>query len=104
KEIHRFAEANNIPVVHFKKGESKEAEARPLIEAAAKEGGDGKVVLIGIAQEKASVASVWRSWPSVRRGHAIRTWSGAARWPSSTTPTSTSGIRSGGRRSSRPTP
>ena len=52
---------NGIPVVHFKKGESKEAEARPLIEAAAAAGGEGKVVLIGIAQEK---ASVWRSWPA----------------------------------------
>ncbi len=61
KEIHRFAETNGVPVVHFKKGESKEAEARPLIDAAAAEGGDGKVVLIGIAQEK---ASVWRSWPA----------------------------------------
>ena len=63
KDVHRFAEDNDIPVVHFKKGENKEAEARPLIDAAAKEGGDGKVVLIGIAQEK---ASVWRSW--TRRG------------------------------------
>ena len=61
KDVHRFAEVNKIPVVFFKKGESKEAEARPLIDAAAAEGGDGKVVLIGIAQEK---ASVWRSWPS----------------------------------------
>jgi hypothetical protein len=61
KDVHRFAAANGIPVVHFKKGESKEAEARPLIDAAAAAGGDGKVVLIGIAQEK---ASVWRSWPA----------------------------------------
>ncbi|MGH9246291.1 MAG: hypothetical protein ACRD29_18660 [Acidimicrobiales bacterium] len=45
----------------FKKGENKEATARPLIDAAAAEGGDGVVVLIGIAQEK---ASVWRSWPA----------------------------------------
>ena len=59
KDIHRFAEVNGIPVVYFKKGESKEAEARPLIDAAAKEGGDGKVVLIGIAHER---GSVWRSW------------------------------------------
>jgi hypothetical protein len=35
RDVHRFAEANGIPMVHFKKGESKEAEARPLIEAAA---------------------------------------------------------------------
>ncbi|MDA8313228.1 MAG: hypothetical protein M0Z46_21950 [Actinomycetota bacterium] len=61
KDIHRFAEANGVPVVHFKKGESKGALARPLIDAAAAEGGDAKVVLIGIAQEK---ASVWRSWPT----------------------------------------
>ena len=59
--VHRFAKTNGIPVVHFAKGENKEAFARPLIDAAAKEGGDGKVVLIGIAQEK---ASVWRSWPA----------------------------------------
>jgi hypothetical protein len=57
--IHRFAKKNGIPVVHFAKGENKEEMVRPLIDAAAREGGDGKVVLIGIAQEK---ASVWRSW------------------------------------------
>jgi hypothetical protein len=61
KAIHRFARDNAIPLVYFKKGESKEAEARPLMEAAANEGGEGKVVLIGIAQEK---SSVWRSWPT----------------------------------------
>src|SRR5579859_4861185 len=74
KEVHRFAEANHIPVVHFKKGDSKEAEARPLIDAAAAEGGDGKVVLIGIAQEK---ASVWRSWPAKgqeKRPHPHMEW------------------------------
>ena len=59
REVHRYAAVEGIPVLHFKKGESKEAVARPLIDAAAKEGGDGKVVLIGISQEK---ASVWRSW------------------------------------------
>lgn len=61
KDVHDFARANGVPLVHFKKGENKEAEARPLIDAAAREGGDGKVVLIGIAQEK---SSVWRSWPA----------------------------------------
>lgn len=39
-------------MAHFKKGESKEQMAR---------GGDGKVVLIGVAQEK---TPVWRSWPA----------------------------------------
>ena len=59
KDIERFARETGTPVVHFKKGENKEAFARPYIDAAATEGGDGKVALIGIAQEK---ASVWRSW------------------------------------------
>lgn len=68
--VHRFAKANENPVDHFAKGENKGAFARPLIDAAAKEGGDGKVVLVGIAQEK---ASVWRSWP----GSSTRSWC----WP-----------------------
>jgi hypothetical protein len=59
KAVYRFAEANHIPVVHFKKGEKKEETARPYLEAAAREGKD-RVVLIGMVQEK---ASVWRSWP-----------------------------------------
>ena len=59
KEIARYASENDIPVIHFKKGEDKEAIARPRIAAAAAQGGDGRVVLIGIAQER---ASVWRSW------------------------------------------
>src|SRR5437879_6235883 len=58
-KVHQFAEAHAIPVVQFKKRENKEAVARPLIDAAAEEGGSGKVVLIGIVREK---ASVWRSW------------------------------------------
>jgi hypothetical protein len=46
--------------VHFTKGEDKEKYARRYLEAAAREGGS-RVVLIGIAQEK---ASAWRSWPT----------------------------------------
>jgi hypothetical protein len=57
--VYRFAEMQKIPVIHFKKGEDKEKVARPYFEAAAREGHD-RVVLIGIAQEK---ASAWRSWP-----------------------------------------
>ena len=56
--IHRFAEENGIPVVHFKKGESKEETTRPYLQAAAATG-EGRVVLVSIAQEK---AAVWRSW------------------------------------------
>jgi hypothetical protein len=63
KAIHEFAKQENIPVVKFKKGENKEKKAKPYIEAAAGEGRE-RVVLIGIAQEK---ASVWRSWP--KKGH-----------------------------------
>jgi hypothetical protein len=63
KAVHKFAEENNIPVVHFKKKQNKEELVRPYIEAAAREGKD-RVVLIGIAQEK---ASAWRSWKA--KGH-----------------------------------
>ncbi|HEX8935427.1 MAG TPA: hypothetical protein VF788_14790 [Pseudonocardiaceae bacterium] len=58
-EVHRWAQAHGVPVRRFAQGENKEAIARPLIEAAEREGGEGKVVLIGIAQEK---TPVWRSW------------------------------------------
>ena len=61
--IGRWAKAEGIPIRHFDKGENKEAIVAPLIEAAARKGGEGKVVLIGVAQEK---ASIWRSW--VRKG------------------------------------
>jgi len=73
KAIHSFAEKENIPVVEFKKGDNKEEKARPYIEAAAREGKD-RVVLIGIAQEK---ASAWRSWPKKgqeNRAHPHMEW------------------------------
>jgi len=58
KAINRFATANKIPVVYFKKGAKKEKIAQEYLEAAARKG-KSKVVMIGIAQEK---ASAWRSW------------------------------------------
>jgi hypothetical protein len=58
-DIARFAEQYHIPMIRFEKGESKEERVRPLLQKAAREGGDGRVVLIGVAQEK---ASAWRSW------------------------------------------
>lgn len=67
-DVHRFADDHQIPVVHFKKGENKEELARPLLEQAAADGED-RVVLIGIAQEK---ASVWRSWRSKHQPYAVR--------------------------------
>ncbi len=66
-EVYRWAKANAIPVRRFIKGKSKEEIARPLLEAAEREGGDGKVVLIGIAQEK---TPVWRSWKAKGQEHA----------------------------------
>ncbi len=60
RKVMRYAKTHGVPVRYFKKGESKEAIARPLIDRVAKAGVD-RVVLLGIAQEK---ASVWRSWPA----------------------------------------
>lgn len=71
--VYRFAESQKIPVVHFKKGEDKEKVARPYFEAAARQGHD-RVVLIGIAQEK---ASAWRSWPGkgqAKKPHPHMEW------------------------------
>jgi hypothetical protein len=77
KDIQGFAESHCVPLVHFEKGESKEERVRPLLQQAAKNGGDGKVVLIGTAQEK---ASAWRSWKArARRRQPTLTWSGADR-------------------------
>jgi hypothetical protein len=56
--IDRFALDNEIPVVRFGRRESKEEVARPYLERAAREGRFG-VVMIGVAQER---ASVWRGW------------------------------------------
>jgi hypothetical protein len=57
--IYAYAKAHQIPVVRFEKGQ-EEKTARPFLEIVAREG-EERVVLIGIAQEK---ASVWRSWKS----------------------------------------
>ncbi len=54
RSIERFAEVNAIPVVHFERGQRKEAIAQPYLDAAQVAGREG-VVLIGIAQERASV-------------------------------------------------
>jgi len=57
-EIDRFTLQNDIPVVRFKKGDSKEELARPYLKRAEAEGRTG-VVMIGVAQEK---SSAWRGW------------------------------------------
>lgn len=59
-EIDRWAERNHVLTHTFKRGESKEAFARPLVDVAGRENPEqGQVVLLGKAQEG---ASVWRSW------------------------------------------
>src|SRR6202165_5803554 len=65
--IHRWAEGEGIPIRYFAKGDNKEKIAEPLLRAAAEQGGEGKVVLIGIAQEK---ASAWRSWKRKGQEHS----------------------------------
>src|SRR5260370_31785938 len=68
-DIRRWAKANNIPIHYFQKGDCKEAYARPLIQAAANEGGDGRVVLLGIAQEK---TLCWKSCRAKGQGAAAQ--------------------------------
>src|SRR5258708_39042165 len=51
-EVHRWAKAHGVPVRRFAKGENKEEIAPPLIEAAGKEGGDGRGGLVRGGQEK----------------------------------------------------
>jgi hypothetical protein len=48
-------------------GETRSRSPRPLIEAAERDGGDGPVVLIGIAQEK---TPMWRSSKAKGQEHA----------------------------------
>jgi hypothetical protein len=54
-----FCRSPSYPGGSFQKAEKKEATARPHLDAAARQGKD-RVVLIGVAQEK---ASIWKSWP-----------------------------------------
>jgi hypothetical protein len=60
REIDHWAASGGVMVHHFEKGENKEGLARPLIDAAkAADPDHGRVVLLGKAQER---ATVWRSW------------------------------------------
>jgi len=58
RAIERFSKRYRIPMVHFKKGESKELVARRYMQRAEREGRFG-VVMIGVAQEK---TSAWRGF------------------------------------------
>ncbi len=55
--VERFAQERHIPIVHFHKGQRKEEVARPYFERAA---GQEGVVLIGVAQEKATAFRAYR--------------------------------------------
>lgn len=55
--VEHFAQEQNIPIVRFKKGQRKEEVAQPYFERAA--GREG-VVLIGIAQERATAFRAYR--------------------------------------------
>jgi hypothetical protein len=58
RAIERFATKQEVPVVHFKKGEVKEQTARRYMRKAEREGRFG-VVMIGVEQER---ASAWRGY------------------------------------------
>jgi hypothetical protein len=75
-------EGEEIAVRRFAKGEKKEEIARPLVEAAEREGGDGRVVLIGITQEK---TPVWRSWKAKGQELPWHGDNGSADWSNSPT-------------------
>ncbi len=68
RAIERFASRNQIPVVRFQRRESKEELARPYFERAEREGRFG-VVMIGVAQERASVWTGWRQGGSDGHPH-----------------------------------
>jgi hypothetical protein len=57
-EINNFIARNEIPTVHFTKGDVKEEIARKHFQRAEREGRYG-VVMVGICQEK---TSAWRGW------------------------------------------
>ena len=100
-EVHRWAKKNAIPVRRFAKGENKEQIARPLIEAAERDGGDGRVVLIGIAQEK---TPMWRSWKAKGQEHAAHPHMEWGRQMGFVNHFYSCGIPTGAGRSGRPTP
>ncbi len=86
RALERFGEANAIPVVHFERGQRKEGIAQPYLDAAERARREG-VVLIGIAQERASVFR-----PPAVRDRVPGRCGVRRRAPTSTTSTSTSGI------------
>ena len=66
-EVHRWAKENGIPVRPLRQGGEQGGNRSSADRGCRGEGGDGRVVLIGIAQEK---APVWRSWKAKGQEHA----------------------------------
>lgn len=58
RDLERFIAAHDLPMVRFRRGDSKEQIARPYQLAAADEGCSG-IVLVGKAQER---MDIWRGW------------------------------------------
>jgi hypothetical protein len=56
-EIHQWAKANGVPVSRFAKGENKEEIARPLLEAAEREGGGCRRSVSGSARARSRASS-----------------------------------------------
>ena len=65
REVERLAETEGIPLIHFERGQRKEAVAQPHLDGAERAGREG-VVLIGLAQERASVFR-----PPPKRGRVV---------------------------------
>jgi hypothetical protein len=68
RAIERFAARHKVPVVHFNKGEVKEQVAARYMRTAEREGRFG-VVMIGVAQERASARRGYRSGGSDSHPH-----------------------------------
>jgi hypothetical protein len=70
RDLDRFVAEHDLPVIRFRRGQSKEQIARPYQLTLAADGGSG-VVLVGKAQER---MDVWKGWvdktsPRSTKGH-----------------------------------
>jgi hypothetical protein len=111
-EVHRWAEANDVPVIYFKKGENRSSTSRRARTRSRSPGRCSRPPKVQVARGgwcwlasgRRRHRCGGRGRPKVKSTGGTRTWSGAGRWPSSITSTSTCGTRSGVARFGRPTP
>jgi len=78
-EIRRWEKQEGISEHQFDKGENKELYARPLIEAAAKEGSEGRVVLLLVLPRRRPPCGIPGVSRTTRAG--VLRWGGADRRP-----------------------